>query len=220
MIMNALFISLKVTTVAVFFSLITGIVLARLMTKYDFRLKQFIEILLMFPIFLPPSVVGYILLFVIGRKGLVGAFLNEYFKVNIIFTWVAAVIAAFAVSLPMMYQGAKGAFLSVEPIYEEAARVMGANEIIIFFKIIMPMTAKSILSSLILTIGRAFGEFGATLMVAGNIPGRTQTIPTAIYYAVETGEVSSANIMLIIILGISLSLIFIQNYLLKHKYSY
>lgn len=220
MIIDALLVSLKVTTTAVFFSFTIGLFLARFMTKKRFKAQQLIEIFIMLPMFLPPSVVGYILLLAIGRRSIAGALLNKYFGTNLTFTWIAAVIAAFAVSLPLMYQGAKGAFLSIDSIYEEAAKVMGASETTIFCKIVLPMAARSILSSLILTLGRAFGEFGATLMVAGNIPGKTQTIPIAMYYAVETGETFSANVILLIILGISFSLIFIQNYLLNNKYSY
>lgn len=218
MIVDTLLVSLKVTITAVLMSFVVGVSLARIMTKLTFKLKNSFEMLLLLPMFLPPSVVGYILLLLIGRRGLIGAPLNKYFEVTLTFTWIAAAISAFAVSLPMMYQGAKGAFLSIDSIYEEAAKVMGAGEWIIFWKIVMPMAIKSILSSVVITFGRAFGEFGATLMVAGNIPGKTQTIPVAMYYAVESGDNSGANALLIIILIIGFSLIFVQNYLLKSKY--
>lgn len=220
MIIDALLVSLKVTLTAVFMSFVIGILLARVITKHNFKLKTLIEMLLLLPMFLPPSVVGYILLILIGRKGAIGGFLYKYFDIGITFTWGAAAIAAFAVSLPMMYQGAKGAFLSIDSIYEDAARVMGASEWIIFLKITIPMAIKSILSSLILTFGRAFGEFGATLMVAGNIPGKTQTISVAMYYAVESSENNSANTLLFIILTIGFSLIFLQNHILKSKCTY
>jgi molybdate transport system permease protein len=220
MIIQTLLVSLKVTITAVIMSFITGTALARIMTKHNFKLKGFCEMLLILPMFLPPSVVGYILLLIVGRRGVIGAALYKWSSMSITFTWWAAAIAAFSVSIPLMYQGAKGAFLSIDSIYEEAAKVMGASDFIIFWKITMPMAIKGILSSTVITFGRAFGEFGATLMVAGNIPGKTQTIPVAMFYSVEGGDISSANVLLIIILVIGFGLIAIQNYLIKNKYAY
>jgi molybdate transport system permease protein len=215
MIASALMISLKVTLVSVLFNLFIGTALARLFVRHKFKGRGLIETIIILPMFLPPSVIGYILLLIIGRQGVIGKMLYGIIGRSITFTWQAAVLAAFVVSLPMMYQSAKAAFLSVDPIYEEVAKVMGASDWVILLRITLPLTIKGIVSGAVLAFGRAFGEFGATLMVAGNIPGKTQTIPMAIYYAVEGGDSSSANMMVALVLIISFSIIFITNKLYK-----
>ncbi|MFD3158328.1 molybdate ABC transporter permease subunit [Haloimpatiens sp. FM7330] len=220
MVIDSVFISLKITSMAVIISFFIGIGLARIFTKYEIRGSRILEAFIILPLFLPPSVVGYMLLIFIGKKGILGSILYKYFNISLIFSWKAAVLAAFVVSIPIMYQSAKGAFLNVNPIYLEAARVMGANEWQIFWKITVPLSIKGILSGLILSFGRAFGEFGATLMVAGNIPGKTQTIPMAIYYAVENGDKFTANTLMFIVISISFTIIFILNYVLKSKNTY
>lgn len=215
MIASALMISLKVTVVSVLFNLFIGTALARLFIKHKFKGRGLFETIIILPMFLPPSVIGYMLLLIIGRQGVIGKMLYEIIGRSITFTWQAAALAAFVVALPMMYQSAKAAFLSVDPIYEEAAKVMGASDLVVFLRITLPLTIKGIVSGAVLAFGRAFGEFGATLMVAGNIPGKTQTIPMAIYYAVEGGDSSSANMMVAVVLIISFSIIFITNKLYR-----
>jgi molybdate transport system permease protein len=215
MIFDALIISLKVTIVSTILSLITGMILARYFTKHEFRLKGFFETLVILPMFIPPSVIGYLLLLVIGRGGIIGSIVYKLFDITIVFTWFAAALASFSVALPIMYQNAKGAFLSINPLYEDAARVEGASEWRVFSKITLPLALKGILTGVILSFGRAFGEFGATLMVAGNIPGKTQTVPMAIYYAVESGETAKANIMVLMVLVLSSSIIYLTNYFYK-----
>jgi molybdate transport system permease protein len=147
---------------------------------------------------LPPSVVGYGLLVLIGRNGILGKYLNDM-GMSLIFTWWAVVLAASVVAFPLMYQSCRGAFASVDNSYEKAARTLGANELYIFFRVTLPLAWPGILSGVVLTFARALGEFGATLMVAGNIPGQTQTIPLAIYFAVESGDKATANTLVAII---------------------
>lgn len=220
MVLDALTVSLKVTFAATLMSFIMGIIISRILTKHNFKYMGLLESLIMLPVFLPPSVVGYLLLLVAGREGILGSLIYKIFNSSIIFTWEAAAIAAFIVSLPLMYQSTKTAFLSIDPLYEDVAKVMGANKWQIFRYVIFPLSAKGVISGLLLSFGRAFGEFGATLMVAGNIQGKTQTVTVALYYAVQNGDNYSANILMIIVLALSLTMIFILNFILKSRTTY
>lgn len=218
MILNPILISLKVAFIATIVTLGTGILLARLFTKYNFPGKDVFEALIMLPMVLPPSVMGYGLLILIGKRGFIGQFLYNAFGVNLIFTWAAACIAATIVSLPLMYQSCKAAFLNTNHIYENAARTLGADERKVFWKILLPLARPGIVSGTVLSFARAFGEFGATLMVAGNIPGKTETIPLAIYFAVEGGDLRKANILMGIVVLFSFTLIYSLNSWLKKKH--
>ena len=217
MIIDHILISIKVALTATVFTLIVGIFLSRLFTKYDFKGKDFFEVLIILPMVIPPSITGYGLLILIGRRGLLGKILFEAFGVSIVFTWVAASLAAAVVSLPLMYQSCKTAFQNVNHIYENAARTLGADEKRVFWKVTLPLALPGIISGIVLSFSRALGEFGATLMVAGNIPGKTGTIPLAIYFAVESGDTRTANILMIIVLFFSFSLIYSLNLWLKRN---
>lgn len=217
MIFNPILISLKVAIPATFVTLILGVLLARLFTRYDFKLRDILEVILILPMVLPPSVTGYGLLILTGRRGPVGKLTYLLFGKDIIFTWVAASMASVVVSLPIMYQSVKTAFLNVDKTYENAARTLGASEEKIFWRITVPLAWPGIVSGLVLAFARALGEFGATLMVAGNIPGRTQTIPLAIYFAVESGDTRTANILMAIVILFSFTAIYGLNMWLKRK---
>ncbi|KUO68403.1 MAG: molybdenum ABC transporter permease [Clostridia bacterium BRH_c25] len=217
MIIDHIQISLKVALTATIFTLIAGVFLARLFTKYDFKGKDLLEVLIILPMVIPPSITGYGLLILIGRRGLPGKILYDAFGISIVFTWVAAAIAAAVVSLPLMYQSCKSAFLNVNHKYENAARTLGADEKRVFWKVTLPLALPGVVSGIVLSFSRALGEFGATLMVAGNIPGKTGTIPLAIYYAVESGDTRTANILMIIVLFFSFSMIYSLNMWLKNK---
>lgn len=187
-----------------------GVPVARLMAKQEFPGKDVVEALITLPLVLPPSVIGYGLLRLIGNKGLLGNALSSM-GVSIIFTWWAVVLAATVVSFPLMYQSAKAAFKSVDLNYEKAARTLGASEAKIFFTITLPLAWPGLVAGLVLSFARAIGEFGATLMVAGNIPGQTQTIPLAIYFAVEAGDDATAQTLVAIVTIFSFLLIFWVN---------
>src|SRR5665647_578948 len=193
--LSPIILSLKIASIATIFSFVLGIFFAYVINKKNIRGKNIWETLLILPMILPPSVTGYILLIAFGKRGLIGAFLLDQFGIQIVFTWVGAAIAACIVSLPLMYQNAKAAFTNLDPIYEQAGRTLGSSELKIFLTIVIPLSWPGIMSGTVLAFARAIGEFGATLMIAGNIPGRTQTIPTAIYYAVESGETEVANLL-------------------------
>lgn len=209
--------SLKVASIATVFAFILGILFAYFLTKKRIPGKSVWETLIILPMVLPPSIVGYLLLKVFGKRGPIGAFLLDTFGIQIVFTWVACVIAAYVVALPLMYQNAKAAFQSVDETYELAAHTLGSGEWKTFWTVLFPLARPGIISGITLTFARAMGEFGATLMLAGNIEGQTQTIPTAIYYAVATGKDEEANTLVVVITLFSFAMIFILNAWLKRK---
>ena len=157
------------------------------------------------------------LLKLFGKRGPLGAFLLDTFGIQVVFTWIACVIAACVVALPLMYQNVKAAFQSVDETYELAASTLGSSEWKIFWTVVFPLARPGVVSGIILTFARALGEFGATLMLAGNIEGKTQTIPTAIYYAVATGKEDQANTLVMVMTVFSFLMIFGLNAWLKKK---
>ncbi|QQK07772.1 molybdate ABC transporter permease subunit [Miniphocaeibacter halophilus] len=209
--------SLKVATISTIFTLIIGTFFAHIFTKYNFPFKDGLEVIFTLPMTIPPTIVGYLLLILLGRRGPVGIFLEEVFGIRIIFTWVAACIASIVVSLPLMYQSIKSSLQGVNPVYEKAAKTLGVSNIKIFFKITVPLALPGIVSGIVLSFSRALGEFGATLMVAGNIPGKTETIPLAIYYAVESNNKEKANTLMLIVIIFSFINIYLLNKWLKKK---
>ncbi len=215
--LSPILLSLKIATIATVFSFVLGVLFAYLLNKKRIPGKSIWETMLILPMVLPPSVMGYLLLITFGKRGLIGGFLLEHFGIQIVFTWVAAVMASCIVSLPLMYQNAKSAFISLDPIYEKAAQTLGSSEWKIFRTVIFPLAWPGIISGIALSFARAIGEFGATLMVAGNIPGKTQTIPTAIYFAVESGKTELANRLVLIMTVFSFVLILALNAWLKKR---
>lgn len=209
--------SVKVACLATFIAFFLGILFAWIMTKKNVPGKNVWETILILPMVLPPSIVGYLLLKLFGKRGLIGAFLLDTFGVQVVFTWIACVIAAVVVAFPLMYQNAKGAFQSVDENFELAARTLGSGPLKVFWTVTVPLSLPGILSGVILTFARALGEFGATLMLAGNIPGKTQTIPTSIYYAVSTGKDQQATWLVVVMVGFSFLLIFGMNLWLKKR---
>ncbi|AIY84664.1 MAG: molybdate ABC transporter permease subunit [Clostridium baratii] len=215
MILNAFYISFKVVVVSVIISLIVTLIAINILIEKKVKGKNLIETIMIFPMFLPPSAVGYLVLIALGRRGFLGSILYENFNISIIFTWFAAVIVGVIVSLPVMYQSIKTSILSIDEDIKNAAREMGASEFQVFRKISLPLCRKGILTGLILSIARVFGEFGATILVAGNIPGETQTVPMAMYYAIENNDVLASKTILIIIVIISIVLTCLYNKILK-----
>ncbi|GIL12125.1 MAG: molybdenum ABC transporter permease subunit [Chloroflexota bacterium] len=185
--------SLQVTGTATIGILAIGLALALLLARAVFPGKLILETVIYLPLVLPPTVVGYYLLFVLGR----GSFILEVLHIDLLFTWPAAAFASMVVGLPLMVQTARAAFEEIEPEIEDAARVDGAGEWRIWWSITLPLARRGILAGLILSTARALGEFGATMMVAGNIPGRTQTLPLAIYDAVQARRYDDAHFMVL-----------------------
>ncbi len=215
--LSPIILSLKIASIATVFSFVLGIFFGYILNRKNIPGKNIWETILILPMILPPSVTGYLLLIAFGKRGIIGAFLMEHFGIQIVFTWFGAVISACIVSLPLMYQNAKSAFTCIDPIYEKAAETLGSSEWKIFRTVTFPLAWPGIISGVILSFARAIGEFGATLMIAGNIPGKTQTMPTAIYFAVESGNTDMANSLVLIMVIFSFSVIFVLNMWLKRK---
>ena len=216
---DPIILSLKVATLATVIAFFLGVFFAYLLTKRNVPGKNVWETILILPMILPPSIVGYLLLKVFGRRGPIGAFLLDTFGVQVVFTWIACVIAACVVALPLMYQNAKGAFQSVDPSYELAARTLGSSPFKVFRTVTVPLSGPGIVSGVVLAFGRALGEFGATLMLAGNIPGKTQTNPTSIYYAPGVGRDDEAMALVVVMVAFSFALVFGLNLWLKRRKS-
>jgi molybdate transport system permease protein len=203
--------SLEVAFISVILVFLFGILLGRIMSRVKFKWKVVVETVFLLPIVLPPTVIGFLLIIIFGRNSPVGAFLEGLFHQSIMFTTWAAIIASTVVAFPLMYQTVKIGFQSVEVEIEEAARVDGASELNVFLYITLPLSLKSIVTGLILSFARALGEFGATFMFAGNIPGRTQTVPTAIYVAMESGNMKMAWILVLSMVIISFCMLVFTN---------
>ena len=195
----ALALSLKVALWATAIGGVLGVAIGWLLARTRFVGRDVIDSLLLLPMVLPPTVLGYYLLVVVGRRGAVGGWLESTFGIHLVFTWQGAVIAAALVSFPFVCKSARAAFEEVEPRYEQAARVLGLGEVAVFFRITLPLAWRGILAGVLLAFTRALGEFGATLMVAGSIPGRTQTLSIAVYEAVQAGQDALANQLVAII---------------------
>ena len=194
----ALSLSLKVAGWATAINLLLGVGVGYALARWRFPGRDLVDAALTLPMVMPPTVLGYYLLVVIGSQGVVGAWLLEYFGVRLIFTWQAAVIAATIVSFPLVFKAARAAFETVDPHLEDAARTLGIRELAVFFRVSLPLAWRGILAGLLLAFARALGEFGATLMVAGSIVGKTQTLSIAVYEAVQAGQDDTANFLVAI----------------------
>ncbi|OIP72080.1 MAG: molybdenum ABC transporter permease subunit [Oscillatoriales cyanobacterium CG2_30_44_21] len=195
--------SLQVTFLASILILILGLGLGIFLARTEFRGQIIISTVLNLPLVLPPSVVGYFLLLVLGR----GSPIKEWLGIDLLFTWQAGAIASTVVALPLMVESTRAAIASVNPELESAARTLGSTELELLWRITLPLGYRGILAGFGLSIARGLGEFGATLMVCGSIPGRTQTLPLAIYDAVQSQEYELANVMVIIMTTIAFALL-------------
>ncbi|MFC7063011.1 molybdate ABC transporter permease subunit [Halobacillus seohaensis] len=215
--LSPLTLSLQTASIATLIVFIAGIAIARLITRRIFPGKSIIESILLLPMVLPPTVVGFGLLYLFGNNGPIGQLLIDWFGVQVVFSWIGAVIAAVVVSFPLMYQSASASFQTYDPMIEKAALTMGASKWKVFFTISFPLAWPGLLAGTVLTFSRALGEFGATLMLAGYIPGKTDTIPLAIYFAVEAGRMEDARFWVIIILVLGFSSILWLNWWSKRN---
>ena len=194
----ALSLSLKVAGWATALNIVLGIGVGFFLARTRFFGRDLLDTLLTLPMVMPPTVLGYYLLVLVGRKSAFGAWLYDSFGINLIFTWQGAVIAATVVAFPLVFKPARAAFEAVDSELEQAARVLGVSELAIFFRITLPLAWRGILAGGLLAFARALGEFGATLMVAGSIPGKTQTLSIAVYEAVQAGKDDTANMLVVI----------------------
>ena len=194
----ALGLSLKVALWATLIDLVLGVGFGYLLARGRFPGRDVLDALLTLPMVMPPTVLGYYLLVLIGRNGPIGHWLQQHFGINLIFTWQGAVIAASVVAFPLVLKGARSAFEAVDVQLEQAARVLGVPPLAVFLRVSLPLAWRGVLAGTLLAFARSMGEFGATLMVAGSIPGKTQTLSIAVYEAVQAGQDDTANLLVII----------------------
>ena len=194
----ALALTLKVALWATALNLLLGVGVGYAMARWRFAGREVLDAVFTLPMVMPPTVLGYYLLVLIGSQGPIGGWLLQQFGIRLIFTWQGAVIAAMVVSFPLVFKGARAAFETVDAQLEDAARTLGIHEIAVFFRVSLPLAWRGILAGLLLSFARALGEFGATLMVAGSIPGRTQTLSIAVYEAVQAGQDDVANFLVVL----------------------
>ncbi|KQV46545.1 MULTISPECIES: molybdate ABC transporter permease subunit [unclassified Duganella] len=194
----ALGLSLKVALWATLIDLVLGVGFGYLLARGRFPGRDVLDAVLTLPMVMPPTVLGYYLLVLIGRNGPLGHWLQQHFGINLIFTWQGAVIAAAVVAFPLVLKGARSAFEAVDVQMEQAASVLGVPPLAVFLRVSLPLAWRGVLAGTLLAFARSMGEFGATLMVAGSIPGKTQTLSIAVYEAVQAGQDDTANLLVII----------------------
>src|SRR5882724_13501979 len=199
-----LWLSLRVAVISTALALTIGLGLAWILANRQFRGKELLDTAVTLPLVLPPTVLGYYLLVLLGRHSPIGQLYEWMFGGPLVFSWQAAVVAALFHSTPLLVKSARAAFESVDRSYERAARTLGASELRLFWRVTLPLARRSILAAGALAFARSLGDFGVTLMIAGNIPGRTQTVSLAIYDAVEAGNGTAARVMVLIISALAL----------------
>ncbi|QYD72336.1 molybdate ABC transporter permease subunit [Paraburkholderia edwinii] len=192
-----LLLSLKVAGWATALNFVIGVAAGLGLSRWRSGARDVVDSLLTLPLVMPPTVLGYYLLVLLGRRGMFGAWLDRL-GIQLVFTWQGAVIASMVVAFPLVLKSARAAFESVDPQLERAARTLGVNETAIFFRVTLPLAMRGILAGTLLAFARALGEFGATLMIAGNLPGRTQTLSVAVYAAVQAGDDHTANVLVLV----------------------
>ncbi|WP_405291839.1 molybdate ABC transporter permease subunit [Methanobrevibacter sp.] len=212
------FISMKTASLSIVITFFVGLIIAWGIVKLkNDSIKIVLDGIFTLPLVLPPTVVGFFLLYIIGVKGPIGSFFIEFFAIKIAFSWPATVIAAVVMSFPLMYRSARGAFEQVDPNLLDAGRTLGMSEWKIFWKVLFANALPGIISGGILAYARGLGEFGASLMIAGNIAGRTRTLPMAVYSDVAAGNMGNAVDYVIIIVLIAFIAIFIMDFISIRK---
>lgn len=214
-----LMLTLKVAGWATLLSTLFGIAMAFAVARLRFPGREVLDAIMTLPMVMPPTVLGYYLLVLVGRRGVVGEWLYDNLGISLVFTWQGAVIAAAVVAFPLVYKAARAAFEGVERQFEQAARVLGKSEFEVFLRVTLPLAWRGILAGSMLAFARALGEFGATLMVAGSIPGRTQTLSIAVYEAVQAGKDDVANFLVIVTSIVCISILLASGRLLQPRYA-
>jgi len=216
--LQPLWLTLKVAGVATLSAFLAGVALAFLLAKGRFRGKEWLDAFLTMPLVLPPTVLGYYLIVLVGRNGWIGRRLYEAFGVTLMFTWQGAALAAAIVSLPLVLKSARAAFEGVDQNLEKAALTLGLSKTGVFFRVSFPLAWRGILAGTMLAFARAMGEFGATLMIAGNLPGKTQTLSLAVYDAVQAGNDSLAATLVLITSLVCIIVLVSSGRILKTSY--
>ncbi|MCH8647395.1 molybdate ABC transporter permease subunit [Staphylococcus lugdunensis] len=211
-------ISLKVAVISTIIVMILSIIIARLLYRGTGHFTKLLESLILLPIVLPPTVMGFILLIIFSPRGFVGQFFQNVLHLPVVFTMTGAVIASVIVSFPLMYQHTVQGFRNIEPKMLNTARTMGASENKIFFKLILPLSKRAILAGIMMSFARAIGEFGVTLMLAGYIPNKTNTLPLEIYFLVEQSRENEAWLWVLVLVAFSIAVIGTLNFANRDKY--
>ena len=214
---SAFRLSLQVGLTSTMLAVLIGVPIAWLLARKRFRGRHLASALVLLPMLLPPTVLGYYLLLAVGRRSILGGVLDSLFGFSPVFHWTGAAIAAFVVSAPFLIRSAQAGFESVDRLLEEAARAHGASEISVFLRVTVPLAWPSLAAGVAMAMARAMGEFGATLMVAGDIPGRTRTMPIAIYDAVQSGRTDDAQVLALTLSFVTVGLIVVIGTLAKGK---
>lgn len=209
---SPLWLSLKVAGLASLLATVLGTAVGWVLARGRFPGRNLLDTLLTLPMVLPPTVLGYYLLVLLGQHGLLGSWLAS-FGIRLIFSWQGAVLAATVVAFPLVFKPARAAFEAVDGHLEHAARVLGCSQLAVFWRVTLPLAWRGILAGVLLAFARALGEFGATLMVAGSIPGKTQTLSIAVYEAVQAGQDDAANLLVAVISLVCISVLLMASYL-------
>lgn len=216
--LKPLWLTLKVASLATFATFFLGVGLAFLIVRKRFPGREWLDAFFTLPLVMPPTVLGYYLIVVMGRNGWIGRRLYETFGVSLMFTWQGAVLASALVSLPLVFKAARSSFENVDHNLERAARTLGLSETGIFFRVSFPLAWRGILAGAMLAFARAMGEFGATLMIAGNLPGKTQTLSLAVYDAVQAGNDRLAAVLVLITSLVCMLVLVSSGKILKTNY--
>lgn len=216
--LTPLLLTLKVAGWATLIAFVFALAWAYLLTRFRLRGAELLDAAFTLPMVLPPTVLGYYLLVLIGRRSTFGAWLEDAMGIRLIFTWQGAALAASVVAFPLIYKAARAALQDVEPQLEQAARLLGAGEAKVFFRVSLPLAWRGVLSGSMLGFARAMGEFGATLMIAGSIPGKTQTMSIAIYEAVQAGRDDVANFLVVVTSVVCLFVLVGSGWLLRRRH--
>ncbi|MBI1788644.1 MAG: molybdate ABC transporter permease subunit [Acidobacteria bacterium] len=212
-----LWLSLRVAGLATALSLLLGLAMAYLLANREFRGKELLDAAATLPLVLPPTVLGYYLLVVIGRESVLGRIYEWAVGAPLVFTWQAAVLAALFHATPLLVKSARAALESVDRSYERAARNLGASEWTVFWRVTLPLARRSISAAAVLAFARALGDFGVTIMIAGNIPGRTQTVAVAIFDAVESGNGAVARALVLVVSATAVAVLYLANRLERRQ---
>ncbi|HMV38921.1 molybdate ABC transporter permease subunit [Plasticicumulans sp.] len=213
-----LWLSLKVAGFATLFAVLLGVAIALPFARRRFFGRDTLDAILTLPMVMPPTVLGYYLIVAFGRQSWLGAWLEEQLGLRLMFTWQGAVLAATIVAFPLVFKSARAAFEGVERTLENAARTLGDTEARVFFRVTLPVAMRGIVAGTLLAFARALGEFGATLMIAGNLPGRTQTLSMAVYDAVQAGDQARANALVLLISVVCIAVLVTSARLLTPRY--
>lgn len=212
-----LWLSLRVAALATLVSLALGLWIAYVLANRKFRGKELLDAVVMLPLVLPPTVLGYYLLVTLGRTSPLGHLYEYLFGAPLVFTWQAAVVASTFHAIPLLVKSARAAFETVDRTFEKAARNLGASDWRVFWRVTLPLSRRAVIAASVLAFARALGDFGATLMIAGDIPGRTQTASIAIYDAVESGNTLVARVLVLALSAIAIAIVYAANRLQQRQ---